>query len=58
VPLSKLYPDICLKTEEKHGKPQSGLAANVTLVAAWNWPSFRGSLDWPAERQPSSVTRG
>jgi hypothetical protein len=24
VPLSKLYPGICITTEEKHGKPQSG----------------------------------
>jgi hypothetical protein len=24
VPLFELYPDICLTTEENHGKPQSG----------------------------------
>jgi hypothetical protein len=37
VPLFRVHPGICLTTKEKHGKPQSGEPASVTLVAP-TWP--------------------
>jgi hypothetical protein len=36
----QLYLGICHTTEEKHGKPQSGKPASVTLVVASTWPPF------------------
>jgi hypothetical protein len=40
VPLFKLYPGICLTTEEKHGKPQSGLPSSCKLLVAPTWMTF------------------
>jgi hypothetical protein len=53
----ELYPGICPTTEGKHGKPQrSRVVGDYSLRRLGRL--LRESLDWPAEHQSTSVTRG
>jgi hypothetical protein len=54
----ELYPGICQRTQEEHGKPQSRWPSSWRLLVAPAWTSYRDSFGWPAEHQSTSVTRG